>query len=518
MTQPARSIFAVSLSLLASTFVAEPTASAQSTGFMLDRYTPSPAGSMWFALDSIDMRGTVRPAVALDADYAYRALAIYNANGSTNTVVVGDQLFLHAAASLVLVNRLRLAFDLPVAVYQHGNTGTLDKITYVGPNKPALGDLRLDADVRLFGEFDGPITMALGGQIFLPTGNRSLYAGDGGVQIAPHLLAAGEIGIFAYAASVGFLFHTQTQTFANTPVGGELTMNGSVGLRLADKHVLIGPEVFGRTDITNSGTAFTRNSSPVEGLLGIHGMTTGGWNVGVGGGTGFAQGFGSPAARVVATIGFAPPPKVTHDRDGDGIVDDEDACPDTPGIHTEDPATNGCPEPEEKPAPPPPAPPPPDPDRDKDGILNEVDACPDTPGEPDPDPKKNGCPKAVVEHGTIRIVDQVKFRTDSAEILSESDVILSAVRKILVTHPEIKLVDVEGHTDDRGPAAHNKDLSNRRAAAVVDWLVARDIERSRLTSHGYGQTRPIDTNATEEGRQNNRRVEFHIVGGGDSSQ
>jgi OOP family OmpA-OmpF porin len=491
-------------------------ASPPSNGFMLDRYTPAPAGSMWFALDSLDMRGAVRPAFALDADYAYKALAIYSANGSTKNVIVGDQLFLHAAASLVVVNRLRFAFDLPAAVFQHGGTGTLQGVTYTGPNKPALGDLRLDADLRLFGEYGGPITMALGGQVFLPTGNRSLYTGDGGLQIAPHLLAAGEIGIFAYSASIGFLYHTQNQEYANTPIGGELTMNAAAGLLLDDKHLLIGPEVFGRTNVTSGGAAFARNTSPVEGLLGIHGMTTGGWFFGAGGGTGFAQGFGSPAARVVATVGFAPPPKVRHDRDGDGIVDEEDACPDTPGVHTDDPATNGCPPPEE-PAPPPPTPPPPDPDRDKDGILNDDDACPDTPGEPDPDPKKNGCPKATVEHGTIKIVDQVKFRTDSAEILSESDAILNAVRKILMNHREIKRVDVEGHTDNRGPAAHNQDLSVRRAASVVEWLVARDIDKARLTSHGYGQTRPIDTNATDAGRQNNRRVEFHILDGGDAA-
>jgi OmpA-OmpF porin, OOP family len=500
------SLFAVPAFLFASS-LGGGLARAQSTGFSLDRFVPSPAGSMWFTLDSLDMRGSVRPAFAFTGDFAYKALALYNSQGATQNVIVDEQLFLHAAASLVLIDRLRFAFDLPVAVYQHGGSGTLDGITYQGPNQPALGDLRLDADVRLFGEYGDPFTMAVGMQLFLPTGNRSLYAGDGGVQIAPHLLAAGQIGIFTYGASLGFLYHTQNQDYANTPFGGELTMSGSAGLLLADKHLLVGPEVFGRTDVTNGGAAFSRNSSPVEGLLGVHGLTTGGWQFGVGGGTGFAQGLGSPAARIVASISYSPPPEVSKDRDGDGVVDDKDACPDTPGIKTDNPETNGCPPPPVEP------PPPPDPDRDKDGILNEVDACPDTPGEPSPDPKRNGCPKAMVEHGTIKIIDQVKFRTDSAEILAESNDILSAVRQILVNHPEIKRVDVEGHTDNRGTPAHNQDLSERRAASVVEWLVARGIDTSRLVSHGYGQTRPIDTNATDVGRQNNRRVEFHILDG-----
>jgi outer membrane protein OmpA-like peptidoglycan-associated protein len=74
-------------------------------------------------------------------------------------------------------------------------------------------------------------------------------------------------------------------------------------------------------------------------------------------------------------------------------------------------------------------------------------------------------------------------------------------------------VRVEGHTDNRGGAAMNMGLSTRRAASVATWLIKHGVDKSRLTSKGFGLTKPIDTNATEEGRQNNRRVEFHIEGG-----
>ncbi len=70
---------------------------------------------------------------------------------------------------------------------------------------------------------------------------------------------------------------------------------------------------------------------------------------------------------------------------------------------------------------------------------------------------------------------------------------------------------MEGHTDNRGSAAYNKALSQRRAASVVNWLVSRGIDKKRLSSKGMGLEKPIDTNDTDEGRQNNRRVEFHIV-------
>jgi outer membrane protein OmpA-like peptidoglycan-associated protein len=116
-----------------------------------------------------------------------------------------------------------------------------------------------------------------------------------------------------------------------------------------------------------------------------------------------------------------------------------------------------------------------------------------------------------VQGSQIVILEQVKFRTGSAEILPESAGILDAVSKALKDHPEIGKLRVEGHTDNQGAAAGNKWLSQRRAASVVAALVKRGVEAARLTPQGFGQERPIDTNATEPGRQNNRRVEFHIV-------
>jgi OOP family OmpA-OmpF porin len=543
----------------------------QASGFALDRFDPAPAGSEWFALDSLDLRGNLRPAAGLVADYAYKPLVIYNTDGSVRSAVVRDQLFLHVAASVVLADRLRLALNLPVAAYQDGDGATLDNVAIQAPTKPALGDLRLDADARLFGTTGEPFTFAAGAQVFLPTGDRALFAGDGGVRVAPHLLAAGEAGFFAYAASVGFMVHTQQQAFVGNVMGDELLLEGAVGAKVADRHVLIGAEVYGRTDLTDAGAVFARHQSPLEALFGAH-ATTGDWRFGAGAGPGFTRGFGSPELRVVGSIEFAPAapaavPAPPPDRDGDGVPDSEDACPDEPGERTDDPKTNGCPAaapvadkdkdgvPDESDACPdvpgvktddpktngcpsdrdhdgvadtedacPDTPGvktddpktngcPPDPDRDKDGIPNEQDACPDTPGSPNPDPSKNGCPRAIVQQGQIKILDQVKFRTASAVILPESDGILGAVLKILNDHPEIQQVSIEGHTDNRGGAAYNHGLSQKRAASVVKWLVSHGVEAARLTSVGYGQERPLDTNATDEGRQNNRRVEFHIVRG-----
>jgi outer membrane protein OmpA-like peptidoglycan-associated protein len=182
------------------------------------------------------------------------------------------------------------------------------------------------------------------------------------------------------------------------------------------------------------------------------------------------------------------------DADGDGILDVEDACRDVPGVRDPDPKKNGCP-----------------PDTDGDGILDDVDACPKLPGPKNVDPKKNGCPLVIVTEKEIRINEQVKFKFNSAEILPESGGILGEVKKVFDEHPEIKKVRVEGHTDNVGKPAYNKALSQRRAASVMKWLTDHGIDKKRLISEGFGQSEPIDTNDTDAGRANNRRVAFTIL-------
>jgi outer membrane protein OmpA-like peptidoglycan-associated protein len=184
------------------------------------------------------------------------------------------------------------------------------------------------------------------------------------------------------------------------------------------------------------------------------------------------------------------------DRDGDGIIDSKDACPDVKGVPSDDPELNGCP-----------------PDSDGDGIRDDKDACPYEKGVRDDDPSKNGCPKSVrVTETEIVILEQVQFKTGSAVILPESDDLLRQVAAVLTEHPEIKKLEVQGHTDNRGGKAYNQKLSERRSASVKKWLVERgQIDPDRLSSQGYGLTQPIDDNTTAEGRQKNRRVQFRIT-------
>jgi outer membrane protein OmpA-like peptidoglycan-associated protein len=86
------------------------------------------------------------------------------------------------------------------------------------------------------------------------------------------------------------------------------------------------------------------------------------------------------------------------------------------------------------------------------------------------------------------------------------------VAKLILEHPELKKIRVEGHTDNVGSAPYNKDLSERRAASVVRYLAEKGVPRARLDAAGYGFERPVASNATALGRAKNRRVEFRIVG------
>ncbi|MFO0755554.1 MAG: OmpA family protein [Byssovorax sp.] len=186
-----------------------------------------------------------------------------------------------------------------------------------------------------------------------------------------------------------------------------------------------------------------------------------------------------------------PPPK---DTDEDGFTDDVDACPAVKGVADADPKFNGCP-----------------PDTDGDTIRDDKDACPKDKGPADPDPKKNGCPTVRVTESEVVILEQVEFDTGKATIKKVSDELLDKVAKVMLDHPELLKMEIQGHTDDRGKARANEQLSQLRADAVKMALVKRKVEAKRLTTKGYGQTVPIASNETEEGRQQNRRVQFKII-------
>jgi OmpA-OmpF porin, OOP family len=540
-------------------------------GFSLDRFEPSERGSEWFANESLDLRGAKRLAAGLVLDYANKPLVIYDLDGNQRSAIVRNQLFGHVGGSIVFIDRVRVGLNLPIAIWQDGDGGSTATQTFESGNKTTVGDLRIGGDVRIVGAYGDPITFAGGLQLFAPTGSQSSYTGDGAVRALPRVMVAGDVGMFTYAGQINFDWRANHDAFAGSPRGSEFGFALAGGLRAVDNRLVVGPELYGSTVVTEGDAFFARRTTPFELILGGHYLVAKQVRVGAGFGPGLTRAFGTPKLRVLASVEFvepmpekkvAPPPP--SDRDHDGILDSEDACPDVPGVRTDDPKTNGCPPPSDRDSDgiidsedacpdvpgvrtddpktngcPPPK------DRDGDGILDADDACPDVPGvktddpktngcpppkdtdgdgildpddacpnEPGPkneDPKKNGCPVARIEHGEIKIREQVQFAYNSDRILNTSDYILEAVQKVLEDHPEVQKVEVQGHTDSKGSDKYNLGLSKRRAASVVKWLVKHGIDKKRLAPKGFGESQPIDTNDTEEGRANNRRVVFQIL-------
>ncbi|WP_066222683.1 OmpA family protein [Formosa haliotis] len=176
------------------------------------------------------------------------------------------------------------------------------------------------------------------------------------------------------------------------------------------------------------------------------------------------------------------------DTDGDGVADGDDKCPDVAG-----PAeNNGCPWP----------------DTDGDGVPDKDDRCPNDPGTV----ANNGCPELseAVQKSLNAYAKTILFDTGKSTIKTHSAEVLENIIAILNEYPNAKFT-VEGHTDSVGSDSLNMKLSESRALAVKDYLVGHGIDEFRLSSKGYGESKPIDTNKTRAGRANNRRVEINLV-------
>ena len=135
-----------------------------------------------------------------------------------------------------------------------------------------------------------------------------------------------------------------------------------------------------------------------------------------------------------------------------------------------------------------------------------VEKEPEPAPEPPPPP-----PKVEVKDEKIELNEKVNFETGKAKLLPASETLLDEVAKVLSDHPEIQKIRIEGHTDGQGGAGYNLTLSNNRAKAVRAYLISKGIDGKRLESKGFGKTKPIADNKTEEGREQNRRVELRIV-------
>jgi OOP family OmpA-OmpF porin len=597
--------------VLALALVTSGSARAQShAGFTLERYEPTAAGQWSFMVDHPWYSRSLQFAAAgITLDYSHDPLVFgprdSSGNVSPSTDVVQHQLALHVDVAVSFLDRISVTFSLPIVLFEAGHaTDGVAPLTGA-----ASGDPRLGLMIRLFGQpLDGAISLHVGADVWIPIGAENNHAGDSNARVEPKLVLGGLSHHLLWSFLAGYQYRRDAAigtlaAGAGNVVGSELKFGAALSYADVKRRFAIGPEVLASTVVTGK-QSLERATTSMELLLGAHYNIVRQIELGLAGGLGLLSEPGTPDARVIFRFAYAPmrpeakKPAPPSDRDGDGIFDKDDACPDERGVASDDPSRNGCPPPSDRdhdgvldpvdlcpdvpagahpdpdragcplsdkdgdgvfdkddacpdvpagahpsatrrgcpdtdkdgdgvfdsvdqcvdvpagPQPDPDRPGCPLPDRDGDGVPDAVDACPDKPGAPSTDPKKNGCPGLVeVKNGQMVILKPVFFATDADKILPESFPVLKAVADALTAQTSIKRLSIEGHTDDRGKAEHNLDLSERRAQSVLRFLVENGVAAERLEARGFGQTKPITSNKTKAGRATNRRVEFKIVEG-----
>ena len=551
-------------------------AGAQKIGYQLDRYEPTTAGDPFLAVEHPWYSSVRRAAAGLTLDYANDLLVrgTYDASGNLmrTNAIVAHSLRGHIDAAVSFADRIAISASLPVVLYEGGT----DVGSGLRPlDTVAAGDPRVGARVRIFGQPESsPASLSAGVDFWIPLGaySEERLTGEACCRVAPRLMFGGVVGDhFRYTVNAGFLYRQQAQVSsvvsgAGNTVDSEVQLGVGAQAMMLKRTLSFGPEVLVSFPVPTGGSLPTQQSiTDLEIFGGIHYLAINQILLSVGGAAGLYGSPGPPDARAILRIAYAPRSdgkEAPSDRDHDGVLDDDDRCPDEPAGDAPDPKRRGCPSrdrdgdgvpdaldkcprvpagphpdpkragcpekdsdgdgtvdsqdqcPNEKSGinPDPQRPGCPEADRDHDSVPDATDACPDVPGSPSPDPRKNGCPGLVkVESETIQILEQVHFEVDKSDILPESFRILDAVAFALESHPVIKRISVEGHTDNQGSADFNMDLSQKRADSVVEYLITKGIARDRLEPHGYGFSRPVSDNKTAAGRQANRRVEFHIV-------
>ena len=186
------------------------------------------------------------------------------------------------------------------------------------------------------------------------------------------------------------------------------------------------------------------------------------------------------------------------DGDHDNVPDSHDACPEQHGCWFDDLRYRGCP------------------DTDQDAVPDAIDACPKKAGLDSTDRKKNGCPlvfgDAWVTNAGVEIQSRIEFAFGKAELRPESKKIIKNVFDAIQARPGmVEQIAIDGHTDDVGEQGDNIVLSHERAYSVWKELVRLGLPEQALSSRGFGETKPIADNKSDEGRQRNRRVEFLVL-------
>ena len=523
-----------------------------------------------FGVHQSDAPGRLDAAADVAVEFADRPIVARNVDTDETLDIVDKRLLVDLGVGVGLVRRLRLDVRTAITAYQSGDglQSSTQPDEAGALNEFGFGDWRLGGQFTFTRREDLGVGIAARTTIWVPTGSDAGFVSDGVARVEPRLIADVALGDFVVVANAGYQvrgkriavgFRSDDVIRWGLATRWQWSDHGQIELASFGAHSPFPGRDPRDIDIDRPNST----AHPIELMAGAS-YDIGDVRVGIGVGRALTQAVGAPRLRVTTTIGYAPPGNAAAeradassddddaihragqrstdcsgepclardddaDRDGDGVSDRADVCPDDPGPVdrggcpvadadgdglddfqdecpdlAEDPDQfqddDGCP----------------DPDNDGDGIADTEDRCPLGPETPNHFEDDDGCPDEAPElvklqEDRIELLDRVHFDSNRATIKQRSFAMLEEVAALLAKRPDIERVSVEGHTDDVGRAASNLALSAKRARAVVEFLVSRGVATERLVARGFGESHPLVPNDDDASRAQNRRVEFIIV-------
>jgi outer membrane protein OmpA-like peptidoglycan-associated protein len=487
-----RQHWAALLALLVAVF-SSTSAHAQSLGGQ--RFQPAGSEDGVLGTEGADRRVPLHPYVALWMHYALNPVIFVDRDGEKTGEVVKHLLAADVIASLAVWEGLEFGVGLPVTLLGSGDP---DDANAAGLEEPglSLGDVVVRAGWRQ--RFGDDTALALHVPVLLPTSGEDNVLGLG-LGVRPTLALMQRFGIAELLFNLSYLVRGAERALDFD--GGQ-----ELGARAAARIAL---DSYWKTGVlaelgfsTATSDFFAAPVTPVEARVGVDHWFGEHWRLTGFLGTGLSTGVGAPDVRAGLGIAYgdnppyrARPAPTRGDRDGDGIRDETDRCPDAAEDRDGFQDGDGCPED----------------DNDADGVIDVDDSCPRAPETLNGISDDDGCPDHIVlEETLITTFEPVYFKSDSEVIEERSFPMLKEIGGVLRINPGMQ-IRVEGHSDAQGDDEYNRKLSERRADSVRTFLLENGASRGQVEAEGVGERRPIASNETAEGRSKNRRVEFHIV-------
>jgi outer membrane protein OmpA-like peptidoglycan-associated protein len=437
-------------------------------GNNIQLFNPTPGPKGFFSREYAEVGYHLEPYVALWLNYARAPLVRYrlNADGTTqlDREVISHQLAVDIVGAIAFWQILEVGVGIPFTAYQAGD-GLPASSSTAAQSLAAItfGDLRLQPKVQFLNTEHVHLGAAV--MVTFPTGSKANFTGEQSLTGVPRLLANFRFvdDRLNFGVDLGVRLRAPA-TLGNIVFSHELVWGGHLSFEIIKNRLTAGIEFYGSMGfpkIRPDGTTnISLDETPIEGLAGLK-IRAGWFLINVGAGTGITTGYGTPQFRVLAGLAFNPQKVVRP---------------------ASEPASEPLPpEPEPEPVPAP---------------------------EPEPPPAIE--PKVEITREKIAINDKVYFEFDSDRINAVSYPLLDKVAEVIVKNERLRLIRVDGHTDNVGSDPYNMDLSTRRAFSVLKYLSAHGVHPARLKSEGHGFRMPKTSNQTPRGRAINRRVEFII--------